>query len=128
MTRSEKGQKGVRARHARARALQGLFIDKWFEIGHLKEAMLASGVSWQQIQAWRRWDRTFRGMYENTKEVLTDIRQFDHIGTLYERMMAGSDRAMDLYCRLYLLPDRLCPRCLQLRDVPFRSVKKKSGE
>lgn len=99
------------ARRARARALQEALINAWILRMSLRKAMSTTGISWHQIQAWRRWDRDFRDVFDGTKELVEIVRKEDREIRLWEKALYGnSDRALDLFCRLFM-SKRLCPRC-----------------
>ena len=59
---SEAGQTGGATFVARPVA-----SDKWMEYRNIREGMAATGINWHQIQAWRRWDREFRTVFDGCK-------------------------------------------------------------
>ena len=85
------------ARRARARALQDYFLNTWVQTMSLRKAMSISGVSWHQIQAWRRWNREFRFLYDSAKEFSETIRKEDHEEKVWQKAIYGnSGRAMEI--------------------------------
>lgn len=104
---------GPRTRRARARAWQrqaDRFIDCWGASQSVPEALRASGTSWHQLQAWRRWSRDFCAQYEAMARMVENVRREEFVRRLYGRALAGSPRAMSSLARI-VFADKLCPAC-----------------
>jgi|GEM_PF-3829715 len=115
-----------RARRARARARedQDRFLNCWYELRNLKLALLSSGVKWNQIQAWRRWDADFLRAFEMTREVVETIRVEEFQERIIRRAFAGSPRAINTMIRMFW-HDRLCPLCQRPKNIQEGNCGKK---
>lgn len=80
------------------------FLSAWHSCRKVRPALRQSGVSWHNVNAWRRWDKDFRRRYDETRDDLACLRAVDR--TVRSEMNL-TRRQFRLVARVRTIPNRV---------------------